>query len=309
MNNTIHRQLPSLALLALVASLARSAHAQAQITPLPLESGARFTSTVTGSISRKAALKSGGVRYGDVSSQEISAAFNQTIPVADHALLGVGLGYDRTALNFSGAPVPLPNRLQSVAVDVSYSQRFSETFAGVVGVNSGYHNAGTGFSSKGLGTLVAVGGIYRLSPTLSLSAGGGYDSLAHGRRYSTALSVDGRLGEKWRFSAGYPKTSVTYLFSDAFEVSAIAAGSFHTYYVDRDPRPGLVGKPTLDRTTLEYNDTRVGIAATYKFANQLTLTGTVGAIVDRQFDYHQRNFKLRADDTAAYGSVGLGWRF
>lgn len=108
---------------------------------------------------------------------------------------------------------------------------------------------------------------------------------------------------------GFPKTAVTYVYSESLEFSVLAVGDFQSYSVDKDPQPGLPGKPSLQQTKLDYSDTRVGFATNYKFTPALVLTGTVGRVVDRQFDYHQRNFKLRSDDSAAYGSLGLSARF
>jgi hypothetical protein len=201
--------------------------------------------------------------------------------------------------------------VQSLTLDLSYSQKIDETWSALVGTATGYHTAGSGgFKSKGLGVDLFALGLYRYSPTLTVAAGGGYSSLATGRnRFGPDVGIQWDPTPKWSIAFGYPTTGVTYKFTDAFSLGFVATGNGGTYYVERDPLPGAAGKPNLDRTQLEFYDVRLGFAATWKINRVLSLNANVGAVESSEFNYDARRFKIKSDGGGAYASFGLSAAF
>jgi len=294
---------------ALIVPLAR---AQTHVSPPPAE-GIGLTLNVSSSAAGKTKLKSGSAGYGEVCSDEFAASLSQSIQLSADSGLDVGLGYQRTSLDLKpGARlVPLPERLQSLTLDLSYNQKLTAEWSALVGTSVGYHTAGSsGFSKKGFGVDVFALGLYNVNPTLQLALGGGYSSLAHGlNRFGPAVGLAWQATPKWSIAFGYPTTGVTYKFSEALSLGLVGEGVFGTYYVGKDPLPVSTTKPALDRTTLEYFDVRLGLAATWKITPVFSLVTKVGSVLARQYDYHQRNFKLKSEGTAAYFSLGVSRSF
>lgn len=286
--------------------------AQTPATPPPSD-GIGLTFKTTGSAVEKSKLESGSTHYGEVSSGEFAVSLTQSVPVGDDSHLEVGLGYQLTSLDLKPANdvVPLPERFQSLTLDLSYNQKLSTAWSAFIGTSTGYHTAGSsGFSQKCFGVDVFALGLYTVSPTLQVALGGGYSSLASGRnQFGPALGVSWQATPKWSVAFGYPNTGVTYKYSESLTLGLAAEVTANTYYVERDPLPGTRGKPALDRTTLESFDVRLGLAAKWKINSAFSLVAKIGSVLDRHYDYHERNFKLKTDGTAAYSSLGLSASF
>ncbi len=285
-------------------------HAQSRPSSLFAENGKHSFSTLTGGISGKTKLESGNTGFGDISSDEIAATFHETLPLSAQSDLALGLNYARTSFGFSGAAAtPVPERLQSLAIDLSYTRRFNDAWSAEIAVSPGYRSAGTLFNSDSFGVAAELAGAYRVNASLNLTAGVHFDSLAAGDKFRGLFAADWKPSDHWNVRLGFPKTSVTYVFSDAIDLSAFVAGNFASYAVQNDPLPGQAGKPSLARTKLDYDDTRVGLTATFHVTRDLSMSATLGHVVERQFDYHQRDFKLRAESGAIYGAIGINSRF
>jgi hypothetical protein len=298
--------------LLLVIAGGTNAAAQTPAAAAPADPGIGLSYTVSASSTGKTKLKAGSVGAGEVSSGDFNTAINQSVTLAEGRELGVGVSYSRTSFDRSkgASATPLPERVQSLALDFSYTQKFDAAWSGLLGVSPGLHNAGTGFSSKGFGTSVIALGIYQVNPTLSIAAGAGYDSLAHGRnQFAPGFGLEWKPTKEWNVSFGYPKTGITYLFSDSLSLGLVAEGAFGTYYVEKDPLPGAAGRPRLADTTLEYFDARLGLSANWKVSKQFVVTLSTGSTVERQFDYHERKYKLKSDGTAGYATLGLTFVF
>lgn len=298
------RVLPAL-FLALAASPALTAQ------PLPAD-GIGLTTTVTVGATGETKLKSGSTRYAAVSSTDFATAVSQSVTLSPAAELGFGLAYSRTRFDLPkrAGVAPLPETLQSLTLELSYSHKFSDTWSGLAALSPGYHNAGSGLSAQGFGATVFALGIYQVNPTLTLAVGAGFDSLATGsNRVMPGAGIDWKFSPTWSFSLGYPKTGITWLASDALSLSLLAEGNFGTYYVEKDPLPAVAGRPGLADTHVEYNDTRLGLAVNWKVSPRFVVTATSGFVVDRSFDYDARKFKIKSDEGSGYASLGLTWIF
>ena len=298
----------------LATTLVLTGPAFAQTVPTKAASSADIglTFTATNGFAGTPKLYSGAQRYGDVLSDDFALAVSRAIPLpamgADTSL-NAGLSYSRTkfSLRNNVGALPLPQHVQSLTLDLSFSQKIDETWSALVGTATGFHTAGSGgFKSNGLGVDLFALGLYRYGPTLTFAGGGGYASLATGRnRLEPAVGVQWDPTPKWSVAFGYPTTGVTCKFTDAFSLGFVATGTGGTYYVERDPLPGAAGKPNLDRTPLEFYDVRLGLAATWKINRALSLTANVGAVERSEFNYHARRFKIKSDGGGAYASFGL----
>jgi hypothetical protein len=298
---------PCLALTALLIALTANPTLTAQPLPTAAIEGKGLTTTLTVGATGETKLKSGSTRYTAVSSTDVTAAVNQSVTLSPAVELGFGLGYSRTNFDLprGAGAAPLPETLQSLTLELSYSHKFSDTWSGLAAVSPGLHQAGPGCSAHGLGATVFALGIYQVNPTLTVALGAGYDSLATGsNRAMPGAGIDWKPSATWNFSLGFPKTGVTWHTSASLSVSLLAEGTFGTYYVEKDPLPAT-GRPGLADTHVEYTDTRLGLSVNWKVSPRCFITATCGFVVDRSFDYDARKFKIKSDEGAGYASLGL----
>lgn len=151
MKNNTHCHASQLALLATaLVVLGSSLQAQTLIASLPSESGARSSSVITGTFTGKAKLKADSAGFGEVSSKDFGASFHETLPLSDYSDIGAGMTYGRTSFDFAntGPTSPVPTKLQNLSLDLSYAQRFNDSWSGTLAVSPGYRSTGRAFSSK-----------------------------------------------------------------------------------------------------------------------------------------------------------------
>lgn len=286
-----------------------SSPASAQ-NPVATDSGdALGISTSFGfSASGKTTLESHDIAFGQVEVRDYSFAASQQFMPG----LNVGIGYDLHDLGpGSGASkAPLPERLQSLTANISYTRTFNERWTGRLFVSPGYRVAGTTLLSGGLGVTTGAFATRQYSDTLSWSLGVAFDSLARGNRMVLPIGgLEWKFAPAWTLSLGVPRTALSYDLTDKLQLALCLEGNYDNYYVREDPQPGATGHRPLNHTRLEYTEARGGLSARYSFTPTCTLSATVGTTIERQFNYHKRDFKLKADDTALYGAVGCNFSF
>lgn len=299
------RLAPTGLLALLTALLASPLSAQAVATD-PDALGVAFS--FSASASGKTDLESGNTAYGDVRVNDYAVAVEQEIAEG----LSVGVGYELHELSLgSGAnKAPLPDRLQSLSASLSYRRPINERWMGMLFVSPGYHFAGSRIASKGFGVSTGLLASHQYSETLSYSIGIAYDSLASSNYQVLPIGgLEWKFAPQWTLALGIPRTGISYDFSESFQLALTIEGNFGNYYVREDPQPGATGRRPLNNTRLEYTEARVGFSATYKLTSTMAVSATVGTTLDREFDYHRRDFKLKSDDTTLYGSVACNFSF
>jgi hypothetical protein len=293
-------------LLALFAALSASPLSAQAVAPDPDALGVTFSFSASGS--GKTDLESGNTAYGDVRVNDYAVAVEQEIGEG----LSVGVGYELHELSLgSGAnKAPLPDRLQSLSASLSYRRPINERWMGMLFVSPGYHFAGTRVASKGFGVTTGLLASHQYSETLSYSIGVAYDSLASSNYQVLPIGgLEWKFAPQWTLAIGFPRTGISYDFSENLQFGLNIEGNFGNYYVREDPQPGAANRPALNNTRLEYTEARVGFSATYKLTPTMAVSATIGTTLDREFDYHRRDFKLKGDDATLYGSVACNFSF
>jgi long-subunit fatty acid transport protein len=229
-------------------------------------------------------------------------------------MLRLGINYELTEISqdrvwrpLTGytARVPLPDNLQSLEVSASYSQKLDDRWTIVGGVGIGSHVAESGLLSEGWGLNARLVGLYRYSPTLMLAFGVGYDSLPSDLRVIGFFGFNWKIDDRWTVSLGFPRTGVSYRFDDRLTLAFAATGARGTYHVEDDPQPGAAPR-SLTNSKLEQREIRLGLEATWKFNDALSVSGTVGHVVYRQFEYIDRDYELESRDLTPF--LGLSAR-
>lgn len=298
-------------ILFLATSLAAAAAPDAgSVAPTVVSAPLGLGVSLSGSASGSTKLKTGGQAAGDVSSVEFdqSAAYETALPNGATLTVGHSLHGSYFDLPAQNATTALPKRLQSAMADFTYSQPCNDQWNAFVSVSPGLRWAGSHVGSGAFAVSGGAGAFYRHSDSLTLMLGLGFDSMAD-HKIMPGFGVQWVPSTRWNVSLGFPRTAITYTVCEPLSISLVAEGVGDTYHVEADPLPGLAGKPSLADTKLEYEDYRIGLAAEYKLSAWCNLVATAGCVVDRKFDYFDRDYELKSDGTAAYGSLALSMKF
>lgn len=270
----------------------------------------RVTLSGSATIAGDTDVEAGGVAQGEVSQREYDA--NVGIGFGSNFRIGLGYRLNDLELPDNNTSVALPERLRKVSMTLSYTRRLDDRWTGLLLLSPSSNTASGGewSDSDGFGATFAAGARWRYSPTLTYTLGLRYDSLARrSYRLLPALGLEWKPGEPWTVTVGFPRTAVSYAVSTALRVSAVMEGSGGTYFVARDPLPGLAGKPSLANSKLEFYEIRTGLNAAYAFSRATSVGMTVGYVVRRKFDFHAAHYALRSRDGAPYVSVSASVGF
>ncbi len=299
---------PLLGLLALV-SLS-SASADPSTASAKEESGTSLS--IATSSTGKISLSGGGIR-GKASTRATALGLQQALGGSDHVSFSAGLSYDRVVIRQAeGAALPLPEKLSTLTAGVTAQWQAAPAWQ-VTGIAATVWSSGA--NRRGFGTslgsasrgFVVVGMVaHPFSETFSASAGAAYNSKGEGvLKFGPVLSLEWKFAESWTASLGYPTTGISYQLSEQWKFGLEIEGLGGTYYVDQDPLPNQAGQPSLARTQLQFYDVRAGLSATYALKPGTILRLTFGEVLGQEFNYPQRQLKLKSDSHAVYGAVAL----
>ncbi|MCF3652298.1 DUF6268 family outer membrane beta-barrel protein [Synoicihabitans lomoniglobus] len=158
-----------------------------------------------------------------------------------------------------------------------------------------------GFSSDGfrLSAIVSVG--HKVSPTFRWNAGfaasteGDYPVLP-------MLGLQWEFSPDWTLAFGFPKTEVIYQMSPQLSFNAGLCFQGGSYAIS------TVNAPGLNDTHMDYREFRLGGGLSYRPSAAIELRLDGGAVINRRFDYYDRNFEIKGD-SAAYVELTMKLRF
>jgi Domain of unknown function (DUF6268) len=265
-----------------------------------------FSTTASFSSAGESDLKAGGA----VSSTAYEVGVTQEIPFGETSSFEVGITYGNISLNQSkrNALTPLPDDLRSLSLDLNYNREINDTWSVSAGVSPGMRSAGSSFGSKGFSVEGYALATYNYSERLSFSAGLGFQSLGESS-FGPAFGVNWIINEQWRASLGFPETAITYTLSETWEFSLIIESQGGAYYVENDPQPGAPGRPSIKGSNLEYNESRLGLAAVYHYSPSISVKVSAGTVLAQDFEYSDPKFKVKSDAGAAYFSAAVNVAF
>jgi hypothetical protein len=294
--------------------------------------GLALTLTTSGSVTGSGKLKSGGVSIGDISSSDVSVAVSGEIRLGEADTLGIGVSGELLKFEHDDyhalvevdlvdglvkltSKSPLPERLQSGAVNFSWTHRINDRWASLVAVSPGLRWTDSRCSSDAFALGALVGFQYSSSPTLNWKFGVAYDSMSHDDKLLPVVGMTWTPSDQWSLSVGFPRTALVYSPTPGFTIGLVGEGKMGSYHVARDPWHSLNlvdRKMWHDDSTIEYNDARVGVELGYRLSSRCSITGTIGSIVYREYQFHTRYWdekKIKSDEAALYGSVGVSFTY
>ncbi|WP_414663481.1 DUF6268 family outer membrane beta-barrel protein [Horticoccus sp. 23ND18S-11] len=292
-----------------VAALCAAALTHAQPAP-GSRAGAAISLAIDGAATSQTDFTARGASAGGFAVTQYGAKLKIPLPPLNGAWFpAIGLDYQHYDLDRE-AGTPLPDTLKSLGASFSVVGVPVKDWVFIASAGPEISNAGSGFTQRGLGF-----GLFALATrkfTSDFSAGFGvvYDSLSRGTgRILPVATFDWTPAPGWRAFLGFPRTGASWQINDALKAEFVAEADFGSFYVTDAPVPRSALRPALDRTRLEYQALRVGPAVTWKASPTFQTRVAVGAVPILNVDYHSRGYKLKSDDTAAFVSAELEWKF
>lgn len=291
-------------------SRALAEEAKAAPAPEPQDTSAGFSFSSSYSLTGKTKMKAEGNGVGKVDLQNYSFEASQKVLPQ----FTVGVGYEHTKIGTdteADTKAALPDNLRSLSLKMVYFRQLNSDWSMVVMGSPEWNTAqGSVFDSDGLGFSTGVQFSKRVSPTFSYSLGLGYNSQAKGSlKVLPIAGLSWSPAPDWTLSVGFPRTGVTYRFTKELSLSLQAEGTGGSYYVKDDPLPSASGKPSLADTHLQFYDIRAGLALNYTVDKSTSLSLSVGEVLARRFDYHDRDYELKSRNMAPYFSVSANFGF
>ncbi|MDP3070160.1 MAG: DUF6268 family outer membrane beta-barrel protein [Opitutaceae bacterium] len=259
-------------------------------------------------------LAGGGQKFSAMRTEEIGLRADYSPLKVGGAALGFSAFVQRTDFNQDRKPwtLPLPERFQSAGVEFSYEEQFGAGWQGLLQISPSWRTAGgSRLVARSFGVTVTTLAVHEFSPALRFALGASADSLAEGsNRLVPVAGLDWAFAPQWRLALGLPRTGVFFTPTPALEFGLVAEGTWTTYYVARSGAAQRLADLRLTDTKIEYTEARAGLQAKWRASSHVDLGLTVGVVGLRQFEYPDRQRKLKSSGEAGgYASVELGFAF
>ncbi len=254
-------------------------------------------------------LEARGAPAGDVAVSLFSADLETPLrPLSASTRLSAGFSYRGFQLD-NGGGAPLPERLESIEARLSAFHKLNERWSLLGTLSPGAHAADGAFTTDSLALSGLFLGSYEVSSTLTLGAGLVFDSLSESLPVLPVVGVRWEFVDAWTFTVAFPSSGVSWRASDRLTLRATLELDVGSFYVEDDPAPGLVGKPSLRDTVADFTAVSGALGADYDVTDSLTVSASLGYNFTRTVDYDERGYELEANDGAPMVRLGLAYKF
>jgi hypothetical protein len=253
--------------------------------------------------------KQGSARLGD--TDIVNSHFDYVVSpqVKDGVLLRFGIDAER---NDFGLPngAPLPNTLMSVNAIIGVDLALTDKILFRAELHPGIYSDFVHITGSDIDVPVQFGGTYLYSKDLQIILGGQID-LKSDIPFIVIPGFRWQFADQWVISAILPRPQLQYELSKAVTLyvgAEIIDGTYHLNdeFGDSHASTTIQGQTNLNNKIVDFNEDRLGIGATWKFAPNLSLDASTGYIVYRQFDIHQDKIGYNLNDTTFHENIGDG---
>jgi hypothetical protein len=290
---------PQLASLAVGVLSAVTAFAQPSATMRP---ALLASVSVETSYSSREDLARGATRLGNLAVQHFGVSFSSRHQVNEASTLLYGVAYQTHELDASG-PLPLPDRLAELSLNLGWQQRLSPQWSIAVFARPGLYSDFEQLDSDSLNLPVLALANYAVSRDLIWSFGLTANPFSD-NPVIPIVGVRWNFAPQWMFNVGFPQSGFTWKPTEQLALRAGArfqGGSFRITENLGTPAPGIA---RLANTFVDYREVRVGAGLDYELGDRFTLSFDLGVVTDRKFDYFDRNYRLDGD-RGLYGALAL----
>jgi hypothetical protein len=245
-----------------------------------------------------------GRTFSDIDVRHVGVAVGQRLALSGPWFVAVDLRYDRYELQLNPDIVPLPEKVQAIAFQTTVRKPLNERWTFLGSVKPSFASSGSLFDGDGLGINLGALGLYRQSDTLTWAFGVLYRTPAERFQLVPAIGFDWRPDEAWTVTVGFPRSSVTFAATPEVRVSFAGLAHGGTFHVSEPVGRTLSSVGPLHDSLLDYTEIRVGFGIEYRPQPALELSAMIGAIVHQEFDYYERDYRLKADAPTPFVTFG-----
>ena len=260
---------------------------------------------VTAGYSAGADIRLGTRELGNLDATRTRLEYKGIFDPAAALNWGVGVAYTRWDCGRDSGN-PLPANLQSVALPLTVSWRFSERWQAFGEVSPGLYSDFEKISGEDFNAPFIGGGGYAVNPDLQVFLSVSVDP----RRDIPVVGGPGvrwHFAEHWTLSLLLPRPQIQYRPSEnwTFHVGAeMLGGAYHL-----NPNFGRDrGLAAMDDQMVTYREIRTGVGARWGGPKGFYASLEGGWMIDRRFVLDDVRLQFNGDG-AAYGQLAVGYRY
>jgi len=278
--------------LIIIAGLLSTSRAQ---TPLSPRSGATtYDNVVDFSYAGRAAIGEGSRPLGEIDSAQTRVSLVNARPLYPDTTLVTGVGAQWLEFH-PPAGSPVPERLGCFSLKLGLNRQLDPSWSLRAEADPGIYGD---FAGRGgdFGAPVALRFVYAASRELQWAFGVNYDWRS-GHPLIGGVGVRWQVAPDWTLAFLLPAPRVDWAVTKSFGLFAGASLRGGTFRV-ADDFGRVRGRPELDRQIVDYREIAVGAGARWQLSRVTALHLAVGRMLDRRFEFHDRNLLLNGDGAA-----------
>lgn len=236
-------------------------------------------------------IAEGSRPLGEIKHTYAAVEGSTSVPLTSDSGLVLGATWKR--FDFSGSRADVPDSLAALAVKLGYTRTLSPQWSLRAEIDPGLYSDWEDLGSGDFNVPFGARLLYAQSRDL---------------QWGFALFVDprggtpvvGGVGARWRFAPDWtllaflPEPRVEYAVSPQLALFAGASLRGGTFRVAEDFGRRR-GRPALDDQDVDFREISVGAGARWSLPGNLTLHAGAGWILDRRFEYEDRDLLLNGD--------------
>ena len=270
-------------------------------TPLSPRTGATtFDNVADFSYSGRAAIGEGSRPLGEIDSFQTRVSVVNATPLDAQTTLLAGVGAQWLEFH-PPAGSPVPERLGCFSFKLGVNRQFNSSWSLRIEADPGIYGDFAG-SGGGFGAPVALRLVYAASRELQWMFGVNYDWRS-GHPFLGGVGVRWQFAPDWTLAFLLPAPRVEWAVTKNFALFAGASLRGGTFRL-ADDFGRVRGRPELDRQIVDYREIAFGAGARWQLSPATALHLAAGRMLDRRFEFHDRNLLLNGDG-AATGQLTL----
>jgi hypothetical protein len=208
----------------------------------------------------------------------------------------VGAAWRR--FDFSGSRADVPESLSSAALKLGYTRKLSPEWQLWAEIDPGLYSDFEDVSSDDFNVPFGLRAIYAASRDVQW----GFALFADPRG---STPVVGGIGVRWKFAPDWtllaflPEPRIEYAVSPELSLYAVANIRGGTFRVAEDFGRRR-GRPELDNQDLDFREIGAGVGARWKLSPTVSLNASVGWMIDRRFEFDDRDLLLNGDGAPSF---------
>jgi len=249
-----------------------------------------------------AAVRLGDDSLGEGDSLEMAVTWVESLGGGDTWDWLAGVHWRRQQFNEPDA-VPLPDSLQAAAAVFGVHWRINERWRLRGEVQPGIYSDFQEITGSDVNVPVLLETAFRFHDRLEVGVQLNVDPF---REFPVvgAAGVTWRMNDRWLLSLWIPRPQIEFAVDKhwtLFGGASLTGGSYRVgWRFGQD-----AGRPELGDAQIDFQEVRVGAGARIALANRFTLELAGGWVVDRRFDFHERDLVFQSDG-APYVQFSLG---